>query len=241
MIFRILMPLLLLSVAQLTAHFSPLYGVPYVSLSDEQRKYLTINGVNRQYVCPGDTLELGILAINFEMIPPSLLPVDDMQPEWQVRPETGISIDRKGKVLVVDHDVSDGTMYTISAKTSKKATIKDNTIFVYRKDAIPFAGHWKEEGGNISEFIIHPDRSFSLTIIPFETYKDYWGHVSFDPDRKTIAFIIEGGNKNPADADLQGMFRLEEDGSLVLEGIYFGTIIEGDRYKQKYRFRKSGT
>ncbi|MBM3423799.1 MAG: hypothetical protein FJY09_11240, partial [Chlorobi bacterium] len=72
MIFRILIPLLLLFVSLLTAHFSPLYGVPYASLSDEQRKYLTINGVNRQYVCPGDTLELGILAINFEMIPPSL-------------------------------------------------------------------------------------------------------------------------------------------------------------------------
>lgn len=241
MIFRILMPLLLLFVAQLTAHNASLYGVPYASLSDEQRKYLTINGFNRQYVCPGDTLELSIMAINFEMRPPSLLPVDDMRPEWQVTPETGISIDRKRGVLVVDPDVSDGTVYAISAKSPKKAAIEDNTIYVYRKEAIPFAGYWKEEGGNITEFIIHPDRTFSLTIIPFETYKDYWGHVTFDLGRKTIAFTVEDGNNKPADADLQGTFRLAEDGSLVLEGIYFGTIVQGDAYKQRYRFRKPGT
>ena len=64
---------------------------------------------------------------------------------------------------------------------------------------------------------------FWVTFVPFETYRDYWGQVDFDPAADRLALTIEGGNGKPENAILSGAARLEADGRrLVLEGFNLG-------------------
>ncbi|WP_449258452.1 hypothetical protein [Chlorobium limicola] len=216
------------------------FGVSISSLTAEQRDALLINDFYPQYACPGDTLKLEIKAVTSPYFFPMAETSVDVRTEWQVVPETGITIDQKRGQLVVGRDVQDGTLFTISAKIRKKGNVRDNTLYVYTKKANPFAGYWEEEGGNIEELIIKPDRTFSVTAIPFEIRKDYWGTVSFDLQSGSITFTAEHGNTVPKDIDLNGSFRFDDEGRLVLEGIYFGTLIPGDSFKQKYIFKKTG-
>jgi hypothetical protein len=107
-----------------------------------------------------------------------------------------------------------------------------------RKQNNPFSGYWRENDGEIQELVLSVDRTFSVTAHPFERYKDYWGHYSYDLKKRTISFLIDGGNKKPADFDLDGFFRFNKAGDLVLDSIFFGTLSPGDKVKHVYTFKK---
>ena len=65
--------------------------------------------------------------------------------------------------------------------------------------------------------------AFSVTFLPFETYRDYWGQVDFDPAAGRLTLTVEGGNQEPENAILSGSAHLEGDGRrLVLEGFNLG-------------------
>ncbi|NTU97494.1 MAG: hypothetical protein HGA62_06755 [Chlorobiaceae bacterium] len=231
---------ILLAVFSPAGNASPLSGAAFSSLSKEQQNSLFINSLEQLHACPGDTVRLGIKAMNFHSIPPMAgIPVD-IQATWQVWPVSGTAVDQQRALLVVSREVNDGTRFTIRAKISEKGVVKKNTLYIHTRERNPFAGNWREEGGNIGELYIHPDRRFSLTVHPFEVYRDYWGHVTYDLKKKTIAFTIEGGNKQPDDCDLKGTFRFLKDGSLSIRGIYFGTIVREDSFRRSYLFRKAG-
>ena len=106
------------------------------------------------------------------------------------------------------------------------------------KQSNPFSGFWRENGGAIQELVFSANRTFSVTAHPFETYKDYWGHYSYNLRKRTISFVMDGGNNKPADVDLDGVFRFNKAGDLVLESISFGTLFQGDHSKHVYTFKK---
>jgi hypothetical protein len=215
-----------------------LYAAPSASLSREGRENLLINTQGRIYACPGDTIRLKVVTVSREFFFPMAGKPVDVSPVWNVAPSSGVLLDGHRSMIVVGRDVKDGTVFTVRATLPDGGTVLENSMFVYTRVANPFIGNWKEEGGNIRELFIKPDRSFSVTVYPFEVYKDYWGHVTFDLKKKTIVFTIEGGNKKPSDCDLSGFYRFRKDGSLELRGIYFGTIVPEDRMKQRYVFMK---
>jgi hypothetical protein len=232
--------LLLLLAFQASGYPVILYGATFSSLSKEQRSSLFINSVEQLHACPGDTVNLRIMALNGTMFPPlSGIPID-LHATWQVSPASGTKVDQERSLLVVGREVKDGTLFTLSATIMEEGLVKNNALYVYTKEGNPFAGNWREEGGNIGELYIHPDRRFSLTVHPFEVYRDYWGHISYNLEKKTISFSIEGGNKKPEDCDLHGTFRFRKDGALSFSGIYFGTIVREDSFKRSYLFRKTG-
>jgi hypothetical protein len=107
-----------------------------------------------------------------------------------------------------------------------------------QKKSNPFVGFWREKGGAIQELVLSVDRTFSVTAHPFETYKDYWGHYSFDLKKRTIFFVMDGGNKKPADIDLDGFFRFNKAGDLVLDSISFGALFPEEKVKHVYTFKK---
>ncbi|NTW55863.1 MAG: hypothetical protein HGB20_02310 [Chlorobiaceae bacterium] len=215
-----------------------LYAVTWASLSREEREDLLINSPGWIYACPGDTIRLKVMTVNRDFFFPMAGKPVDVSPAWNVAPSSGVQLDGQRNMIVIGRDVKDGTVFSVGATLREGVTVRENSVYVYTKEANPFIGNWKEEGGNIRELFIRPDRSFSVTVYPFEVYKDYWGHLTFDLKKKTIAFTIEGGNKKPADCDLSGFYRFRRDGGLELHGIYFGTIVPEDHRKQRYVFMK---
>lgn len=162
----------------------------------------------------------------------------DAPVRWEVSPRSGVVLNRVSGTLVIGRKVKDGTVYTISARLMNRSDIKPKKLYVYTRAGNPFAGYWRESGGDIRELVFSPDGTFSLTVHPFEVYKDYWGRYSYDLRKQSISFFIHGGNKKPEDADLNGFFRFDNAGDLVLDSIYFGTLFPGNAMKRSYTFKK---
>ena len=99
--------------------------------------------------------------------------------------------------------------------------------------ADPFQDRWEERSsiscedgsesdGVIAEIIFCQDQ-FTVTWTPFESYIDYWGDYSLDPETNELTMTVTGGNFIPDDTDLAGTVEFQDDGSIVLRDIYFGT------------------
>lgn len=89
--------------------------------------------------------------------------------------------------------------------------------------------HYREDGGGydkmsshqrVREFILDPNGSFSVTVKPFETYVDYWGHYSLDLNAGTISFWVAGGNVLPRWKKATGEFKLA-GGRLIIKNVRF--------------------
>ncbi|MGZ9100155.1 MAG: hypothetical protein ACXW3O_10660 [Brevundimonas sp.] len=77
----------------------------------------------------------------------------------------------------------------------------------------------------LRELRFNSDGRFAVTFVPFEVRQDYWGSVEFDPAAGRIGFAVERGNTTmPADLMLKGRARVEDDGRLAMEGVYFGGL-----------------
>ncbi len=97
----------------------------------------------------------------------------------------------------------------------------------------PFQDWWQERSsiscqdesetaGRIAEIIFCQGR-FGVTWTPFETYVDYWGDYTLDPETNELTMNVTGGNFIPDDTDLQGTAEFQDDGSVLLRDIYLGT------------------
>jgi hypothetical protein len=106
---------------------------------------------------------------------------------------------------------------------------------------IEIVGVWHEENPSdttINELIFRDDGTFSVTIIPFEVYKDYWGTYTIDPKKHEIHLTITGGNNTPKDAKVARFhYRGDSKNRLILSDGYFGTFtIAGKTNSVKYRY-----
>ena len=72
---------------------------------------------------------------------------------------------------------------------------------------------------------LHFDASggFSVTWIPFEVYKDYWGTYTYDLATGALSLTVEGGNYVPPDVRASAGSFTFEDRKLVLRDIWLGT------------------
>jgi len=89
-------------------------------------------------------------------------------------------------------------------------------------------------GQPVRELIFEADGRYSVTWLPFETYKDYWGRYRYNPHTQALALTVEGGNYNPPDRVLAGQARVE-DHALTLSGISLGTPANGARCTAAFR------
>ena len=99
---------------------------------------------------------------------------------------------------------------------------------VIGRDAVVLIGRWSQralEGCTTSqpvrELEFTPQGRFSVTFVPFETYKDYWGTYSFDPATGAVRLTVEGGNNVPGRLDLEGRAQRSGD-RLTLTGLFLG-------------------
>jgi hypothetical protein len=82
---------------------------------------------------------------------------------------------------------------------------------------------------HIEELEFRADGTFSVTWVPFEIYKDYWGAYSYDLKQGTIKFVVEHGNYVPSDIDGNGTFEISQSGQLTLKDIWLGSKKSEDK------------
>jgi hypothetical protein len=105
-------------------------------------------------------------------------------------------------------------------------------INVFRKDANPIVGIWKQSSKDcagasaILELSFNADMTFSVTWRPFEAYRDYWGDYTFDAETGELTLTPDGGNYVPEDVS-SGKVKLETDTLIPGEGMSFGSIRGG--------------
>lgn len=74
-------------------------------------------------------------------------------------------------------------------------------------------GYWKEvttDDEKIGELHMH-SKGISITYIPFETYKDYWGEYALTKGGDRIHIEIAGGNELPGFEEASGTLKNRSD------------------------------
>ena len=159
---------------------------------------------------------------------------------WSVEPSDGASIDAQTGVFTVEDAVPGGEVYTVTADVEDRRRLVSIDAYVFTPEADPLGRNWREEAQlacdtleevaseePIGELQFRADGSFSVTWMPFELYRDYWGSYRYDSEGGTLDLAVEGGNHVPEDVDGSGSFVIDEDGRLVLQDMWLGTWMEG--------------
>jgi len=159
---------------------------------------------------------------------------------WSVEPTEGASIDPDTGVFTVDPATPSGSVFTVSADVENGRRVVSTKVHVFTSQDNPLVGMWQEEAQfacgtgeeavpeeRIGELRFLADGGFSVTWIPFEVYKDYWGTYAYDLRQGTLDLVVTGGNYIPDDVDGRGLFSLDEQGHLILQDMWLGHPRDG--------------
>ncbi|RYE70380.1 MAG: hypothetical protein EOP17_00955 [Rhizobiaceae bacterium] len=163
----------------------------------------------------------------------------------KVSPAGLATLGADGASLIVADDAPSGTLIAITGRVADK-TLEAQVRVVAPADA-PLSGTWRQAssscagGTPVRELIFRAEGRFYLTWTPFESYRDYWGRYSLDPETGAFSAEIEGGNRRPANLDLAGAASLEGD-NLVLDDVWLGdpTRMSAEAQRCAYRFVRAG-
>jgi hypothetical protein len=206
-------------------------GIKVGSLDEETLANLALSTGGSGQAKPGDRLELKVglnqCCYYFEPVLASV--------EWSIDPPEAGRIDPSSGALVVDKDAQNGSQFRVNANVENGRKQLSGLITVFRPEESPLVGTWHEkapqgcEGQELTagedilrELVFKADGSFQATFTPFEIYHDYWGSYAFDPNQSSLSFQVSGGNFIPEKLDLKGSYSIEQDSSLILEGIWLG-------------------
>lgn len=158
---------------------------------------------------------------------------------WTVEPAKWARIDAHTGTLTVDKATAHDNTFTVRAIVENGRRVVSTNVRVYTREANPLAGRWAQEmpaagaGGEtprfyeqINELHFKADGTFSVTWVPFECYKDYWGTYTSDKETGRLKLTIDRGNHMPADVNGDGTFTLDGSGRLALKGICLGSPSE---------------
>ncbi len=156
---------------------------------------------------------------------------------WSVSPSQGAHIDAARGLLAIEPAVPHGSVFTVSANVENGRRIVSIEVHVFTRQMNPLVDiGWREEAqfecGSgkeivplkpIQELQFKADGLFSVTWVPFETYRDYWGTYTHDVQKGTLQLTIAGGNYVPKDVDGAGGFSIDAEGHLILKDIWLGS------------------
>jgi hypothetical protein len=155
---------------------------------------------------------------------------------WSVEPARGARIDAHTGALTIDKATPHDSVFTVKANVEEGRRVVSTKVRVFTREANPLAGRWIQErpdtggGGEargtqdyIEELIFKADGTFSVTWLPFECYKDYWGTYANGKEKGRLQLKVQGGNHVPANIDGDGTFTLDGGGRLTLRGICLGS------------------
>lgn len=213
---------------------------PLHSLTENQLSDLRIHSSRAIQLTPGDTTFLKIKAWTEHMYPPMLIDLA-IKAEWFITPNIGVELDRKTGELLVEKTAEPGAEFTITAiiEEDEQEQKIQNTLHIYTPTSNPFVGTWSDINMEVKELIFRADRTFSVTASPFESYVDYWGKYNYDIEKKIIQFEVTGGNNIPNDKKQRGFYKLPDKDTLIFKDVYFGTLNESFRKRDRYTFHKN--
>ena len=146
--------------------------------------------------------------------------------DWRITGPATLAPDRRS--FTIGADAAPGSEIVLSYRWHDERA--EARYRVVARDAVVltgFRGQRAIEGCEgldpVRELEFAPGNRFSVTFMPFESYKDYWGTYSYDPATGALRMTVESGNNVPPDLDLDGRAILMPDGRLVLEDMYLGT------------------
>ena len=79
-----------------------------------------------------------------------------------------------------------------------------------------------------AELVFKADGHYSVTWVPFETYKDYWGQWRYDRSDGSLQLSVDGGNYIPPDRVSSGRIEIRGD-ILDLAATSLGSPRDGRR------------
>ncbi|HEY6250138.1 MAG TPA: hypothetical protein VI685_09255 [Candidatus Angelobacter sp.] len=152
---------------------------------------------------------------------------------WKIEPEgKGATISLTG-LLQVDSKTPPRSRFVVTADIEQGRTQRQMGVIVYTNDDQPLVGFWREKSRveclaqkettssqPIQELEFKAKGSFSVTWVPFEVYRDYWGSYTSDNSTGVLSLRIENGNYVPADFRGAGKFKLTDKDTLELTGLY---------------------
>ncbi len=155
--------------------------------------------------------------------------------DWELKPAgKGATIDQTG-LLSIDSKTPAGSKFTVIAHIENGRAERGATILIYAPQSQPLVGLWKQtdqfdcgsgEGIHaqpIGELEFRASGWFSVTWEPFETYRDYVGEYSSDNTKQTVSLKIGGGNFVPKDFHGDGAYKVVDENTLELDGLYLGS------------------
>ena len=161
---------------------------------------------------------------------------------WKVEPEgKGATISSTG-LLSIDAKTPPRSRFVVAADIEQGRAQRQIGVIVYTAEDQPLVGFWREKSRTdcdpqmgtviaqgIQELVFTAKGSFSVTWVPFEVYKDYWGNYTADRSTQKLSLQIENGNYVPKTFRGSGKFKLTDRNTLELSGIYFGARRTSDR------------
>lgn len=145
---------------------------------------------------------------------------------WFVSGPATLSADRRTLSIAADAPV--GSQVALAYRVGDEQV--DARLRVVGRDEVVLTGTRSQSAiqgcdglDPVRELAFGANGSFSVTFMPFETYKDYWGRYRYDPATGALSMSVTGGNYVPPGLDLEGSARLGEGGRLVLEDVYLGS------------------
>lgn len=175
-------------------------------------------------LAPGESVRMGApMMYTVPHVPPDPLP-STCGVRWSVG--SGATITAGGEVTI-NADAAPGSVIEVRAHVDTLAASQQIVVIDPAPNAL--AGQWTEvgpalcangqraSGDVVKELEFRRSKTFSVTRVPFESYRDYWGTYSFDAGAARLTLSVSGGNQVPdfitAELDARVV-----DGRLSLEG-----------------------
>lgn len=163
-------------------------------------------------------------------------------------PEGIVQFDADALSVRVADDAPASALVTISGRLGDQPL--EAQIRVVRPEEAPLRGTWRQADATCSEgvtptpveeLVFDASQRFSVTWIPFESYRDYWGTYRFDAADQSFGAEVEGDNQRPANLDLSGTASVAGD-ELRLEDVWLGdpSQMTAEASRCAYRFVRAG-
>lgn len=180
-------------------------------------------------VVPGQVRVLAVGPSIGPDTPPTPLP-RACRVRWFVSAGAPARIDAAGR-LAVSPRAAPGAKFVVSAAVGRSTAAQ--AVQVVDPRIGPLAGRWEQaqpatcspagQGAMepVRDLVFQRNGEFSVTFVPFESYRDYWGRYTYDAATGALALRVEHANQPPADADLAGTARVS-GGTVTMRGFWLG-------------------
>lgn len=187
-------------------------GAHFILLETDTRIYrqgADVRVTPKANVAPGGTIEIPLRCTS----------------NWSVTGPARLSEDRR--TASIDPDAPPGAIVSVGFDHVRGRV--DSRFQVIGRDEVVLTGARAQQGiegcgvtERIGELEFGIGNRFSVTFMPFETYRDYWGTYTFDAATGRLRLQVEGGNFVPSGLDLEGQAELSS-GRLVLRDMFLGS------------------